>query len=141
MVSRAARLCHGVAYGGQIAVPLDVAQQFVQHCTGAPAAFTEQSLASSPDTPPQAQEPPALVHMYSNPLCDPSRPLPRGGAEGGSRLARPRLALRLSRLSSLPIPAMQSPGWGQGAMTDNPLAGGASGAGVCSGQPCSSVRR
>ena len=41
---RAARLCHAVAHGGQIAVPLDIAQRFVEHCTGTPAPFTEQSL-------------------------------------------------------------------------------------------------
>ena len=37
-----------MAHGGQIAVPLDVAQAFVRHCTGRPATFTVTSLAEPP---------------------------------------------------------------------------------------------
>ena len=41
-----------MAYGGQIAVPLDIAQAFVLHCTGQAPAFTEDSLAGDPINPP-----------------------------------------------------------------------------------------
>ena len=37
-----------MAHGGQIAVPLDIAQAFVLHCSGQAPAFTEESLAEPP---------------------------------------------------------------------------------------------
>ena len=36
-----------MANGGQIAVPLDIAQAFVRHCTGQAPNFTEESLAEA----------------------------------------------------------------------------------------------
>ena len=116
---RAARMCHAVAHGGQIAVPLDIAQQFVQHCTGAPAAFTEDTLAGSLDAlhlQPHPQPLESVLSMRSSPLSDIGELAAPQPAEGGPQVtARAVRASRLSRHSRFSSSQKQDPDWSQRA--------------------------
>ena len=104
-----------MAHGGQIIVPVDIAQRFVEHCTGAPG-LTEEGLAASVNGPttPQAQRslPHDVFRVHNNPLCDGDEAaLP---SPGSGRL--PLLGLRISRLSTL---SAQDPRWLQGLSRNN----------------------
>ena len=112
-----------MAYGGQVAVPLDIAQRFVEHCTGAPAALTEEGLAAAPSPSPHTPDPQASLprdglhmhsspslprdgfHMHNNPLCDPGEPSSPNPASPGPSATR-----RISRLSTL---SASDPRWVQ----------------------------
>ena len=116
-----------MAYGGQIAVPLDIAQRFAEHCTGAPATWTQEGLApgppslAGPGTPhahqplPQAQAslPHDVIRMHSNPLAEDSEPLSPSLPGAGSV---PALIRRVSRLSTL---SANDPRWLQAVLGSN----------------------
>ena len=126
---RAARLCHAVAHGGQIAVPLDIAQQFVEHCTGAPGALTEEGLSSTPRTPhalPEVPDEPdeMLTEMHDNPLCEGSERR-TSRVSGGHAAACSGLVLRVSRLSNRSATASSDVSWPHGSSQLSPLMRGA----------------
>ena len=121
-----------MAHGGQIAVPVDIAQRFVEHCTGAPAALGDDGLSTAPHSPVPADASPeptdkALLRLHSNPLCDGAEPRCSRASEGPG--GRPGLALRVSRLSNMSGADTSDSGWPHSARRSGPLLPGACAAG------------
>ena len=131
---RAARLCHAVAHGGQIAVPLDIAQRFAEHCTGTPAAFTEDSLTSTAPPVSKSLPPASLLDMSLPGIVEAASgelhyPDGSNGSKEGAEFAavpvRGERGSRVSRVSRLSGSQKHSGGLGlRGSEAEGLLQGG-----------------